>query len=91
MTGIAPRAQNGLVERVGIIGRVRNHVITGVLGDQCLRLGPIMALPPGHDEPQGVAQAIHTHVDLGAEPAAAAPQGLGGLPPRFLEAPAVQG
>ena len=36
-------------------------------------------LSSSQDEAQGIAQTIHAHVDLGAEPAAAPSQGLGCL------------
>ena len=82
---------DGAEERVGVIGGVGDHVVTCIRSDQSLRLGAVMALPPSQDEAQGVAQAIDAHMDLGAEPAATTPQGLGGLASVFLEAPAAHG
>ena len=54
-------------------------------------LGNVMLLSSGQDEPQGVAQRVHAHVDLGAETAAAVAQGLSFLPPLLWGAPAAQG
>ena len=48
-------------------------------------------MPAGQDESQGVAQAVHAHVNLGAEPASAPAQGLGRLATVFGGAPAAQG
>ena len=59
--------------------------------DQLLRLGDVVLLPSGQDESQGVAQGVHAHVNLGAEPAAAPAQGLGRLATLFGGAPAAQG
>ena len=53
--------------------------------------GYVVLLPAGQDESQGVAQAVHTHVNLGAEPAAAPVQGLGRLATVFGGTPAAQG
>jgi hypothetical protein len=45
-------------------------------------------MPAGQDESQGVAQAVHAHVNLSAEPASAPAQGLGNLATLFGGAPA---
>ena len=64
-------------EVLGVIPFVCDHVLTLVTGDQGCRLGAVMALSWGQREPQGVAQSVHTDVNLGAEPTAASAQGLG--------------
>ena len=83
--------QDVLAKLLGIISLVGNHVLPGITGDQTLGLGAVVLLPPGQDEPQGIAQGIHAHVDLGAEPAAAPAQSLGCLAPLLRGAPAAQG
>ena len=47
--------------------------------------------PTSQDEPQGITQGIHAHVDLSAKPAAAPAQGLGCLATFLGGAPAAQG
>jgi hypothetical protein len=54
-------------------------------------LRDVVLLSSSQDEAQGIAQTIHAHVDLGAEPAAAPAQGLGCLATLFGGAPAAQG
>ena len=81
-----------------ITDRSRHIRRPGVPRDQptwvmsCIQVGPTGAeaalLPPSQDEPQGIAQGIHAHVDLGAEPAAAPAQGLGRLAAFLGGAPA---
>ena len=83
--------QDVLAKLTGIIPLVGNHVLSGMIGDQPLGLGDVVLLPPSQDEPQGIAQGIHAHVDLGAEPAAAPAQGLGRLAAFLGGAPAAQG
>ena len=76
---------------LGIVPFVGQYVLASITGDQLLRLGDVVLLPSGQDESQGVAQAVHAHVNLGAEPAAAPAQGLGRLATLFGGAPAAQG
>ena len=85
------QVQDVLAEALGIISLVGNHVPTGIIGYQPLGLGDVVLLAPGQDEPQGIAQAIHCHVDLGAEPAPAPSQGLRLLATFLGGAPAAQG
>ena len=73
--------QDVLTEPLGIISLVGNHVLPGITGCQPPGLIDAAPLAPGQDEPQGIAQAVHAHADLGAEPAPAPSQGL-----RFLAA-----
>ena len=76
---------------LGIVPLVGQYVLASITGDQTLPLGDVVLLPSGQDESQGVAQAVHAHVNLGAEPAAAPAQGLGRLATLFGGAPAAQG
>ena len=70
---------------------VGQYVLASITGDQTLRLGDVVLLASGQEESQGVAQAVHAHVNLGAEPAAAPAQGLGRRATLFGGAPAAQG
>ena len=76
---------------LGIVPLVGQYVLASITGDQLLRLGDVVLLPSGQDESQGVAQAVHAHVNLGAEPAAAPAQGLGRRATLLGGAPAAQG
>ena len=80
-----------LAKLLGVISFISQHLLSSVTGDQFLCLGDVVPLPSGQDESQGVAQAVHAHVDLGAEPAPAAAQGLASLSPVFGGAPAAHG
>ena len=83
--------QDMLTKLLGILPLVGNHVLSGIIGDQSIGLSDVMLLSPSQDEPQGITQGIHAHVDLGAEPAAAPAQGLGCLATFLGGAPAAQG
>ena len=83
--------QDVLAKLPSVISFVGQYVLASVTRDQPLRLGDVVLLPSGQDEPQGVAQAVHAHVNLRAEPASAPAQGLGGLTAFFGGAPAAQG
>ena len=83
--------QDVLAKLLGIVPLVGQYVLASITGDQLLRLGDVVLLPSGQDESQGVAQAVHAHVNLGAEPAAAPAQGLGRRATLFGGAPAAQG
>ena len=83
--------QDVLAKLLGIVPFVGQYVLASITGDQLLRLGDVVLLPPGQDESQGVAQAVYAHVNLGAEPAAAPAQGLGRLATLWGGAPAAQG
>ena len=83
--------QDVLTEPLGIISLVGNHVSTAITGYQPLGLGDVVFLSPGQDEPQGISQAIHGHMDLGAEPTPAPSQGLRRLAAFLGGAPAAQG
>ena len=80
-----------LAKLPGVISFVGQHLSAGITGDQFLRLGDVVPLPSGQDESQEAAQAVHAHMNLGAEPAPAAAQGLGSLSPVLGGAPAAQG
>ena len=83
--------QNVLAKPLGIVPFVGQYVLASITGDQTLRLGDVVLLPAGQYESQGVAQAVHAHVNLGAEPTAAPSQGLGSLATLLGGAPAAQG
>ena len=83
--------QDVAAKLLGIVPLVGQYVLASITGDQLLRLGDVVLLPAGQDESQGVAQAVHAHVNLGAEPASAPAQGLGRLATLFGGAPAAQG
>ena len=67
--------QDMLPKLLGIIPLVSNHVFPIITRYQPLGLGDVVLLTPAQDEAQGIAQGIHAHVDLGAEPAPAPAQG----------------
>ena len=81
--------QNGLTKLLGIVPFVSNHVPSPVTGDQLMGLGNAVLLSSGQQEPQGIAQSVHAHVDFGAETAAAPALGL--LSPFPAGAPAARG
>ena len=83
--------QDVLAKLLGIVPLVGQYVLASITGDQTFRLGDVVLLPSGQDESQGVAQAVHAHVNLGAEPTAAPSQGLGCLATLLGGAPAAQG
>ena len=83
--------QNVLAKLLGIIPLVSNHVFPVITGYQTLGLGDVVFLTPAQDESQGIAQAVHAHVDLGAEPAPAPAQGLGCLALFLGGTPVAQG
>ena len=85
------QVQDVSAKLLGIVPLVGQYVLASITGDQLLRLGDVVLLPPGQDESQGVAQAVHAHVNLGAEPAAALAQGLGRLATVLGGASAAQG
>ena len=80
--------QNVLAKPLGIIPFVSQHILTFITVYQPLGLRDVVLLSSSQDEAQGIAQTIHAHVDLGAEPAAAPAQGLGCLATLFGGAPA---
>ena len=82
---------NQFQEFFRVIRTIRNHPLKIKLRNQAIRLGDIVALSPGQQKPQWIAQCIYTGVDLGAEPAPTAPECLAGLPSLFFDAPAAQG
>ena len=77
-----------LAKLLGVVPFVGQYVLASIAGDQTFRLGDVVLLPAGQYESQGVAQAVHAHVNLGAEPAAAPAQGLGRLTTLLGGAPA---
>jgi hypothetical protein len=46
----------------------RDHPLNGEPIEQSNRLGAVVALPGGHNRPQGMAQAIDGEVDLATDP-----------------------
>ena len=80
-----------LAKPLGVIPFVSQHIFTVITGYQLLGLRDVVPLSSGQDEAQGIAQAVHAHMDLGAESTAAPAQGLGRLAAVFGGAPAAQG
>lgn len=74
-----------------VIRAIRNYPLKIKICNQVIGLGDVMTLPSGQEKPQWIAQGIYTGVDLGAEPAPTAPEGLVFLPASFFDAPAAQG
>ncbi len=74
-----------------VIRAVGNHSLKIKFCNQVIRLGDIVTLTSGQEKAQRVAQRIYAGVDLGAEPAPAAPERLAFLPTAFFDAPAAQG
>src|SRR5262249_743465 len=63
-------------EGITVIGFVTDDKLTREPFHQCRRLFDVTGLPGGEPETQGIAQAVGAQVQLGREPAPAAPQGL---------------
>jgi hypothetical protein len=72
---------------IRVIGGIGNQAFKFIIGNLSLCLGNVMALPSGQPKAQGVAQGIHIDMNFGAEPTAAPPQGLGGLPTLLVLCP----
>ena len=83
--------QNVLAKPLGVIPFVSQHILTFITVYQPLGLRDVVLLSAGQNEAQGVAQTIHAHMDLGAEPTAAPAQGLGCLATLWGGTPAAQG
>ena len=66
---------------IRIIGRVGDEMRARHVGDQPFGLGDVANLTAGEDEPQRIAQGIDGDMDLGAQPAPRASDGLILSPP----------
>jgi len=82
---------NLLQKGLRVIRAVGNRTLEFVACNQIFSLGNVMPLTASQQKAQGIAQSIYNGMDFGAEPASAAPEGLGGLASVFFEAPAAQG
>ena len=83
--GLCTTIDHRLPEIVGVVRLVRDHKLAFVPVDERVGLSDIVPLSAGQREAQGVAQGIHTDMDLRAETAPATSQGLLRLPAVFLE------
>ena len=72
--------------RVGIERFVGNQRLGLKRGQQGIRSGQVMLLTTGEMKADRIAERIHQRVDLGGQPALAAPDRL--VEPSFLGAPA---
>ena len=79
-----------LAKQVAVVGGVGHDDLSRQPLDQGLSLGRIAPLAAGQDEPHRTAQAPHSQVDFGAQPAARAAKGLI-FRPRFWPPPRVGG
>jgi hypothetical protein len=83
--------RNQAQEFIRVIGAIGDDALKMKRCNQFVRLGDIVTLSTGQQKTQWVTQGIYAGVDLGAEPAPAAPECLAFLPTAFFEAPAAQG
>jgi len=70
-------------DRIAVVGLVGDECIGIVPLHQRLGLGDVRPLATGQDEFDRVAQGVDDDVELGAESAPGAAEGLAGLPPFF--------
>lgn len=62
--------------RAGIVSTIRNDGVGRRVGEQCIRSLQVVRLAWGQMEPRGIAQRVDGGVDLGAQSAPAASDGL---------------
>lgn len=82
---------NLLQELIRVIRAICYHTLKCKISNQIIGLSNVMSLPTRQEKSQWIPQAIYTRMDLGAEPASAAPKGLGFLAATFFRAPAAHG
>ena len=75
---------------VRAVAAVGQHILELKVNNQIVCFDNIMALSSGQIQAQRIAQAIHSHMDFGAEAASTASQGLCLLSAVFWGAPAAQ-
>ena len=80
--------EDGIVQPIGIIGTVGEHMARQQTVDQSFGLADIAALSGRADEAHGVAKRFYGGMDLSGQPALGAAQALGIRPPFSLRAPA---
>lgn len=85
---LAALLKQGIQKWLGIISFVGNQHFKLVSFNQFLGLSDVVTFATGQTKAQRVAEGVHAHVNLGAEPAPAASKRLF---PVFLGAPAAQG
>ena len=83
LAGFGQRFEHALV---GIERLVGNQRLSLQLRQQRIRSGQVVLLTTGEMKADWIAERIHQRVDLGGQPALAAPDGL--VRPSFLGAPA---
>lgn len=76
---------------VCVIRAIRNQALKIQLEHQFHRLGNVMPLTTSQAKAQWISQAIHAHMDFGAETSSAATQRLFALASVFFDAPAAHG
>lgn len=72
-SGVLQRIEHALA---GIVSTIRNDGVGRRVGEQCIRPLQVVRLARGQMEPGGIAQRIDGGVDLGAQSAPAASDGL---------------
>lgn len=80
--------EDGVVQPVGIIGAIGQHMLGVQAVDQGFGLADIAVLPGRADETHGVAERFDGSMELGGQAAFGATQALGIRPPFSLRAPA---
>lgn len=80
--------ENGIVQAVGVIGSIGQHIGGIETVDQSLGLADVAALSRRADQTQGIAQSLDGGMYLGRQPAFGPAQALGMRPPFSLRAPA---
>jgi hypothetical protein len=80
--------ENGIMQAVGIIGAISQHIVGLKTVDQRFGLADIAVLPRCADQAQAIAQSLDGGMDFSGQPTFGAAQALGVRPPFFLRAPA---
>ena len=86
--GLARRLERGQDARVRVVAPLRDEQRGGEVRQQRVRADQLRGLPAAAPEAGRIAQRSHRGVDLGAQPAPAAPEGLVAVAP-FFRAPAL--
>ena len=78
--GLAGRGQGLQHARIGVEGAVGDERLGLHVGQQRVGAGEVVRLAAGQGEAEGIAERVHEGVDLGAQPALAAADGLRAAP-----------
>jgi|BogFormECP12_OM2_1039638.scaffolds.fasta_scaffold175049_1 hypothetical protein len=84
--GLRTGFRDSSAEAIGVKAHIGEQVLERKTADQVFGLEDVMHLAWGQDESNGVAERIHTDVDLRAQAAARTPDRLIFAPPFFAPA-----